>query len=64
MSYWSSGIGAEDRCHLFIDTVRFSGWISLRLGELYMISTEVLCAANSELGNSSSYSVCAVRTPI
>ena len=60
MSYWSSGIGAEDRWHLSIDTVRFSGWISLKLGELYMISTEVLCAATSELGNSSSYSVCAV----
>ena len=63
MSYWSSGIGAEDRWHLSIDTVQFSGWISLRLGELCMISTEVLCAATSELGNSSSYSVCAVRTP-
>ena len=25
MSYWSSGIGAEDRWHLSIDTVRFSG---------------------------------------
>ena len=60
MSYWSSGIGAEDRWHLSIDTVRFSGWISLRLGELCMISTKVLCAATSELGNSSSYSVCAV----
>ena len=57
--HWSSGIGAEDRWHLSIDTVRFSGWISLRLGELCMISTEVLCAATSELGNSSSYSVCA-----
>ena len=57
MSYWSSGIGAEDRWHLSIDTVRFSGWISLRLGELCMISTEVLCAATSELGKSSSYSV-------
>ena len=52
MSYWSSGIGAEDRWHLSIDTVRFSGWISLRLGELCMISTEVLCAATSELGKS------------
>ena len=49
-------IGAEDRWHLSIDTVRFSGWISLRLGELCMISTEVLCAATSELGNTSSYS--------
>ena len=39
MSYWSSGIGAEDRWHLSIDTVRFSGWISLRLGELCRIST-------------------------
>ena len=42
MSYWSSGIGAEDRWHLSIDTVRFSGWISLRLGKLCMISTKVL----------------------
>ena len=59
MSYWSSGIGAEDRWHLSIDTVQFSGWISLRLGELCRISTEVVCAATSELGKSSSYSVCA-----
>ena len=51
MSYWSSGIGAEDRWHLSIDTVRFSGWISLRLGELCRISTKVLYAATSELGN-------------
>ena len=42
MSYWSSGIRAEDRWHLSIDTVRFSGWISLRLGKLCMISTKVL----------------------
>ena len=56
MSYWSSGIGAEDRWHLSIDcTVRFSGWISLRLGELCRISTEILCAATSKLSNSSSY---------
>ena len=64
MSYWSSGFGAEDRWHLSIDTVRFSGWISLRLGELCMISTELLCATTSKLGNNSSYSVCAIRTPI
>ena len=64
MSYWSSGIGAEDRWHLSIDTVRFSGWISLRLGELCRITTEVLCAGTSKLGNSSSYFVCAVRTRI
>ena len=57
-------IGAEDRWHLSIDTVQFSGWISLRLGELCRISTEVVCAATSELGNSSSYFVCAVRTLI
>ena len=56
MSYWSSAIGAEDRWHLSIDTVQFSGWISLRLGKL-CISTKVLCAATSELDNSSSYSV-------
>ena len=31
LSHWSSGIGAEDRWHLSIDTVRFSGWIFLRL---------------------------------
>ena len=36
------GIGAEDRLHLSIDTVRFSSWISHRLGELCTISTEVL----------------------
>ena len=41
MSYWSSGIGAEDRWDLSIDTVRFSGWISVRIEELCMISTEV-----------------------
>ena len=64
MSYWSSGIGAEDRWYLSIDTVRFSGWISLRLGKLCMISTKLLCAVISELGNSSSHSVCAIRTPI
>ena len=28
MSYWSFGIGAEDRWHLSTDTVQFSGWIS------------------------------------
>ena len=48
MTYWNSGIGAEDRWDLSIDTLRFSGWISLRLEELCMISTEVLCAATSE----------------
>ena len=64
MSYWSSGIGAEDRGHLSIDTVQFSGWISLRLGELCRISTEVFCAATSKLGNSSSHFVCAVRALI
>ena len=58
MSYWSSGIGAEDRWYLSIDTAQVSGWISPRLGKLCMISAEVLCAATSELGNSSSYSVC------
>ena len=56
--------GAEDRWHSSIDTVRFSAWISLRLGELCRIRTEVLCAATSELGNSSSYFVCGVRTLI
>ena len=45
MSYWSSGIEVEDRWHLSLDTVRFSGWISLRLGELCRITTKVLCAA-------------------
>ena len=30
MSYWSSGIGAEDRWHLSIDTVRFSARGSIR----------------------------------
>ena len=35
-----------------------------RLGELCRKGTKVLCAATSKLGNSSSYSVCAVRTPI
>ena len=58
LSHWSSGIGAQDRWHLSIDTVRFSGWISLRLGKLCMISTEVLChAATSKLGNSNNYSL-------
>ena len=64
MSYWSSGIGAEDRWHLSIDTDQFSGWISLRLGELCRIGTKVLCAPTSELGNSSSYFVRAVRALI
>ena len=62
MSHWSSGIGAQDRWHLSKDTAPVSGWISLRLGELCMISTEVLCAAASKLGNSSSYSVCTVSS--
>ena len=37
-------IGAEDRWHLSIDTVWFSGWISVRLGKLCMTaqSTSVL----------------------
>ena len=61
ISYWSSGIGAEDRWHSSIDTFRFSCWISFTLGELCMISTKVFCAAASKLGRSSSYSVCAVR---
>ena len=39
MSYWSSGIGAEDRWHLSIDTDRFSGWISLRLGDKCHLSS-------------------------
>ena len=64
MSYWSSGIGAEDRWHLSIDTDRLSGWISLRLGKLCRVNTEVLCAATTELDNSSSYFVCAVRALI
>ena len=52
LSHWSSGIRAEDRWHLSIDTIWFSGWIPLRLGELCRISTEVLCAATSKLGKS------------
>ena len=64
MSYWSSGIEVEDRWHLSLDTVRFSGWISLRLGELCRITTKVLCAGTNKLGKSKSYFVCAVRTLI
>ena len=56
-----TGSGTEDRWHLSIDTARVTGWISLRLGKLCMMNTEVFCAATIELGNSSSYSVCAVR---
>ena len=79
MSYWSSGIGAEDRWHLSIDTVRFSGWISLRLGELCMISTKllVLSSANwviaaatlyvpsepSFIGANRKYSTLQIKTP-
>ena len=51
MSYWSSGIGAEDRWHLSMETVRSQ--VGSLLGELCMVSTEVLCAATSELGNHS-----------
>ena len=36
-----TSIGAEDRWHLSTDTVRFSGWISYRLGDLCMISSKV-----------------------
>ena len=31
LSHWSSGIGAEDRWYLSIDTFRISGWISQAL---------------------------------
>ena len=48
ISYWRSGIGAKDRWHLSIDTVRFSGWIFL--GLICSISIEILCATTNELG--------------
>ena len=48
LSHWISGIGAEDRWHLSIDTVRIPGWIFLGLANsACMVSTEVLCAATS-----------------
>ena len=52
MSYWSSGIKAEDRWHLSIDTARLSGWISLRLGELCRVNTEVAAAITQFAGGS------------
>jgi len=38
--------------------------LSYRLGEVCRLSTEILRAATSKLGNSSSYFVCAIRTLI
>ena len=48
LSHWNSSIGAaRGRWHLSIDTVQFSGWISLRLGKLHVMSTKIFWAATS-----------------
>ena len=67
MSYWSSGIGAEDRWHLSIDTVtqcdsQAGSLLGLGNSAWWVLKYFVLPPANWV--NSSSYSVCAVRTLI
>ena len=63
LSHWSSGIGADDRWYLSIDTTRTLGWISQSVGlTLQYWVPKYVSAAPSELGISR-HLACAVGTP-